>query len=147
MAAASTAVTIERPVADVFDVLTHVELAARWSHAVSEELITPGPLRVGSRRRAVVRSFAGQTTENVMELTALEPDRRLAMRAVSGLPFQMRISIDLEPRGDATQMIWIANLEPTGLLRPAGQLLAAVYGRVLAKDLRTLKTMMEAGDL
>jgi hypothetical protein len=44
-------------------------------------------------------------------------------------------------------MTWVANLEPTGALRLTAPLLAAVYGRVLAKDLRTLKTMMEAGDL
>lgn len=141
------AITIERPVADVFNVLTHVELASRWSEAISEELITPGPLRVGSRRRAVVRSFGGRATENVMELTELEPNRRLAMRGVSGLPFPVRISIDLEPRGDATRMTWVADLEPTGLLRPTAPLLAAVYRRVLEKDLRTLKTMMESGDL
>jgi uncharacterized protein YndB with AHSA1/START domain len=147
MAAATRAITIERSAADVFDVLAHVELASRWSQAISEELITPGPLRVGSRRRAVVRTFGGLTSENVMELTELEPGRRLAMRSVSGLPFPIRISIDLEPRGDATRMTWVAKLEPTGALRLTAPFLATVYGRVLAKDLRTLKTMMEAGDL
>ena len=147
MAGASRTITIERSAADVFAVLTHVELASRWSQAISEEVITPGPLRVGSRRRAVVRTFGGRATENVMELTELEPDRRLAMQVVSGLPFPLRISIDLEPRGDATRMTWLANLEPTGALRLAALLLAAVYGRVLAKDLRTLKAMMEAGEL
>ena len=80
MAAATRAITIERSAADVFDVLAHVELASRWSQAISEELITPGPSRVGSRRRAVVRTFGGRTSENVMELTELEPGRRLAMR-------------------------------------------------------------------
>ena len=140
-------ITIERPAEDVFGVLTHVELASRWSGAISEELITPGPMRVGSRRRAVVPGLVGRTSENVLELTELEPNRRLAMRAVSGLPFPFRVAIDLLPRGGSTEMRWTATLEPTGLLRPTGPLLAAVYKRLFMKDLRMLKSMMESGTL
>ena len=147
MAAVTMSITIGRPVEDVFGVLTRVELASQWSSAISEELLTPGPMRVGSRRRAVVPGLAGRTSENVMELTELEPSRRLAMRAVSGLPFPFRIAIELAPRGAATDLQWTAFLEPTGLLQPAGPLLAAVYRRLFAKDLRRLKAMMEAGTL
>jgi uncharacterized protein YndB with AHSA1/START domain len=62
----SLSVTILRPVEDVFAVLADFGQAARWSSAIEEELITPGPLRVGSRRRAVVPTFAGRTMENEM---------------------------------------------------------------------------------
>ena len=39
----SLSVTIPRPVADVFAVLTDVGNAARWSSALEEELLTPDP--------------------------------------------------------------------------------------------------------
>lgn len=140
-------VTIDRPVGDVFAVLTHVENAAKWSRAVEEKLTTPGPIGVGSRRRAVVPSFAGRTMENVMELTEFEPDRRLSMRGVSGFPFPVRMTIDLKDQGDLTRLDWVTVLEPGGLLRLADPLLAALYRGALATDLRTLKSMMESGAL
>ena len=147
MAAVTMSVEIERSVEDVFAVLTNVELASTWSRAISEELITPGPMRVGSRRRAVIPGVAGRTSENVMELTEFEPDRRLAMRGVSGFPVPVRIAIDLAPRGPGTLVTWVTYLEPTGQLRLAGPLLGWGYKALFSKDLARLKSMMEAGTL
>jgi uncharacterized protein YndB with AHSA1/START domain len=147
MATTTLSVTIERPVADVFAVLTHVENAAKWSRAIEETMLTPGPMAVGSRRRAVVPTFAGRTSENVMELTELEPDQRLAMRGISGFPCEVRIAIDLVDLEGATRLDWAISLAPTGLLRPMGPLLAAAFRRAFAKDLGNLKAMMGSGEL
>ena len=67
-----------------------------------------------------------------MELTEFEPDRRLAMRSVSGFPFEVRIAIDFVPVGDDCRLDWLVSFEPGGLLRPTGPLLAGV----LQADLR-----------
>jgi uncharacterized protein YndB with AHSA1/START domain len=147
MAAVTMSVVVARPAEDVFSVLTHVELASTWSSAIAEELITPGPIRVGSRRRAIVPGFGGRTLENVMELTELEPNRRLAMRGVSGFPVPVRISIDLTPLRDGTMVTWVAHVEPRGLWRWSGPLIGVVYKALFAKDLRRLKAMMETGAL
>ena len=147
MSTAALTVTIRRPVADVFAVLTHLENAATWSRAIEETVITPGPFGVGTRRRAVVPMVGGRTTENVMELTEFEPDRRLAMRSVSGFPFEVRIAIDLVPIGDDCRLDWLVSFQPGGVLRPTGPLLAAGYKRAFTKDLENLKRLMEAGDL
>jgi carbon monoxide dehydrogenase subunit G len=147
MASASVTVTIDRPVEDVFAVLTKVENAARWSRATEESLLTPGPMRVGTQRRAVVPSYAGRTTANVMELTELVPDRRLAMRGVSGFPFDVRFSFDLAPEGGTTRLDWLGTFEPRGLLRPLGPLFAAIVRWAIRQDIRNLRAMMEAGTL
>lgn len=147
MSAVSLSVTILRPVEDVFAVLSDVGQAAKWSRALEEQLITPGPLRVGSRRRAVVPGFCGRTMENEMELTELEPDRRLAMRGVAGFPFPVRIVADLEPVADGVLLRWTTYQEPTGVARLLGPVLAAGYKRSFAKDLANLKSMMESGAL
>ncbi len=147
MSVVSLSVTILRPVEDVFAVLTDVGQAAKWSRALEEQLITPGPLRVGSRRRAVVPGFGGRTMENEMELTELEPDRRLAMRGVAGFPFPVRIVADLEPVADGALLRWTTYLEPGGVARLLGPVLAASYKRSFAKDLANLKSMMESGAL
>jgi uncharacterized membrane protein len=147
MSTTSLTVTIKRPVEDIFAVLTHLENAAKWSRAVEERLLTPGPMGVGTQRRATVPTFGGRTTENVMELTEFEPNRKLAMRSISGFPFEVRISIDFVPVGDGTRLDWLVSFEPGGLLKPTAPLLAAVYKRSFAKDLQKLKALMEAGKL
>jgi uncharacterized protein YndB with AHSA1/START domain len=141
----SLSVTILRPVGDVFAVLTDVGNAARWSSALEEQLTTPGPLRVGSRRRAVVPSVAGRTMENEMELTELVPDRRLAMRGVAGFPFPVRILAELEPADGGALLRWTTYLEPGGIAKLLGPVLAASYKRSFTKDLAKLKSMMESG--
>ena len=143
----SLSVTILRPVGDVFAVLTDVGNAARWSSALEEELLTPGPLRVGSRRRAVVPRVAGRTMENEMELTELVADRRLAMRGVAGFPFPVRMLAELEPAGGGAVLRWTTWLEPRGPARLLGPVLAATYKRSFSKDLARLKSMMESGAL
>lgn len=147
MSVVSLSVSILRPVEDVFAVLTDVGQAAKWSRALEEQLITPGPLRVGSRRRAVVPMFGGRTMENQMELTELEPDRRLAMRGVAGFPFPVRIVAELEPAGGGTLLRWTTFMEPGGVAKLLGPVLAASYKRSFAKDLANLKSMMESGAL
>ncbi len=143
----SLSVTIQRPAGDVFAVLADLGSAARWSSALEEELLTPGPLRVGSRRRAVVPTFAGRTTENEMELTELVPDRRLAMRGVAGFPFPVRILAELEPAGGGALLRWTTWLEPGGAARLTIPVLAASYRRSFSRDLARLKSMMESGAL
>ena len=50
MAKAEVSVTIDRPLEDVFAVLTDVEKTATWSApTVEEHWTTPGPVGVGSR--------------------------------------------------------------------------------------------------
>jgi len=147
VSAASFSILILRPAADVFAVLADVGNAASWSSAIEEELLTPGPLRVGSRRRAVVPGFAGRTMENEMELTDLVPDRRLAMRGVAGFPFPVRMLVELEDVDGGALLRWTTWLEPGGVARPLGPMLAAVYRRSLAKDVARLKMLMESGSL
>lgn len=140
-------ITIARSIEDVFAVLTNVENAARWSRALEEKMTTPGPFGVGSRRRAVVPLFGGRTTQNEMELTEVEPNRRLAMRGVSGFAFPVRVSIDFERVETGTRLEWTTYLEPRGLVKAVAPILAATFGRILQKDLAKLKAMMEAREL
>lgn len=79
-------VTIERPVEEVFAVLTDPTRSPEWSkHSVRGELLTDGPPRVGSRRRTVVKGFGGiGTMESVFEVTEIDPLRAVGLKQVSG---------------------------------------------------------------
>jgi uncharacterized protein YndB with AHSA1/START domain len=145
--AARLGVTIRRPVQDVFGVLADVSKVSRWSpRTIEERLLTPGPLRTGSRRRAVIKSFGGRTVVNEAEILELEPNRKMVISLRAGaIPVQIRIR--LEPGPGTTRLDWVAEFRPPGLLGPTAPLLAFLYRRMFQKDLDNLKVMMERGEL
>jgi len=147
MSTAEMTITIARPVADVFRVLTTPEDTPKWSSsAVEEQLTSPGPVGVGSTRRAVVRSFGGRTTTNETVVTAFEPNRRVAMRTVSApVPFEAAWSFTPLPEG--TRVDWTWSFAFGGATRLFGPLFAVYFRRSLQADLARLKQMMEAGEL
>jgi uncharacterized protein YndB with AHSA1/START domain len=62
----TVSVTIDRPIEEVFAVLTDPTRSPEWSkHAIRGELLTEGSPRVGSRRRTVVKGFSGFRMESV----------------------------------------------------------------------------------
>jgi uncharacterized protein YndB with AHSA1/START domain len=76
-------VVIDRPRAEVFDFLADLENIPRWNYAIVETRnISGGAAGVGARFRQV-RSLPTRS-EEIVEITELEPDRHLAMRGDIG---------------------------------------------------------------
>ena len=147
MATVELTITFDRPVADVYRVLTTPELTPSWSaNAIEEHVTTPGPVGVGSLRRATVRRFGGGTTENEIEITELEPERRVAVRSIESLmPFTS--SWRFTPDDAGTRVDWRWDFAPYGWLRPFDGLLALMFERAFRRDLERLKSMMDSGEL
>jgi len=87
----------------------------------------------------------GRRSENIAEVTVLEPNRVWEMKSVSGPPFVVRASF--EPVKGGTRVDWTWSFHLQGLMRPFGPLIARLFGRLFAKDLVRLKRMMETGEL
>jgi uncharacterized protein YndB with AHSA1/START domain len=134
MTSVELTVTIARPVADVFRVVSTPELATRWSsNAIEEHMTTPGPLGVGSRRRATVRGFAGGTTQNEIEVTDYEPGRRLSVRSIEApMPFASEWTVT--PVDSGARVDWRWAFHPRGWQRPFGPLVGFVFRRAFASD-------------
>ena len=148
MSASTTmTVTIDRPPADVFAVLSDVGNVPRWSsNTVSESLITPGPLRKGSRRRAVIKGFAGRTMQNEAEMVDFEQDRRMVVDVLDA-PVPVRIVIELTPVDGGTRLDWTGIFSPRGVLAPTAGLMARFYRLAFEGDLKQLKAKMDRGVL
>jgi uncharacterized membrane protein len=147
MTTVELAVTIMRQVEDVFAVLSDVRNVPRWSEsAIEEELLTAGPLGLGSRRRAVVKTVAGRTMTNEAEMIGFEPNRRMVVRTVGGGVTTDTV-IDFVRTFGGTRLIWTVTFRLPRLLRFAGPLLGRFYRSAFQKDLETLKAMMESGEL
>ena len=140
-------VTIARPVEDVFAVLSDVGNVAAWSsNTIEETLLTPGPLRKGSRRRAVIKGFAGRTMQNEAEMIEFEPNRRMVVRVLDA-PVPAQIVIEFTPVAVGTRLDWTGIVSPRGILAPTGFLLARLYRMAFEKDLRNLKALMDRREL
>lgn len=145
MAEARLSVIIERPIEDVYAVLTDLEKTPKWSApAVEEHWITPGPVGIGSIRHATTR-FMGRTSENEAQLTAIEPNRSWAMKSVSGPSFT--VSAAFEPVESGTRVDWTWSFNFRGPLKLMESLVTSMFGRQFAKDLARLKELMESGAL
>jgi uncharacterized protein YndB with AHSA1/START domain len=146
VAKAIMSVVIARPVEDVFRVLTDPTLAPRWAaNAISGELLTDGPVGIGSRRRAVVKGALGRTMESVMEVTEFERDQALGLRLISaswGGSGRTRYTLTTE--GGATRIDWMWEMQPGGLLRPFDRPFMAMFQRLFQRDIGTLRAVMEA---
>ena len=148
MSASTTmTVTIARPVEDVFAVLSDVKNVPIWSsNTIDETLLTPGPLRKGSRRRAVIKGFAGRTMQNEAEMIEFEPNRRMVVEVLDA-PMPVRIVIGFTPVEGGTRPDWTGIISPRGILAPTAPLMSRFYRLAFEKDLRNLKVLMDRRQL
>lgn len=144
-------VTIQRPIEEVFAVLTDPTRSPEWSkHSVRGELLTDGPPRVGSRRRTVVKGFAGiGTMESVFEVTEIDPLRAVALRQVSaswGGSGATRYTFT--PVEEGTRVDWTWELNPSGAMKLLmGGPVLEMTRRMFQSDLENLKRLMESGQV
>jgi uncharacterized membrane protein len=146
MSMACASITIDRPIDEVFAVISDVENDPKYSSQVVEaQRTTPGPIAVGSRGQ-IVTKVMGRRVASTGEVTEFEPYRRYGWRLTSG-PVPLSGSITFSIGDCGTQVDATIEATPRGLLRIAGPLFAAIAGRQLWRDLTTCKKLMEAGRL
>jgi uncharacterized membrane protein len=110
----------------------------------------PGTLKSGSSteiggRVGYVFKVGPFTFDALAEVTAAEPGKRIAWRIVEGAPFTATYTLDLEPTGNATtQAAWSGSMQPKGVWRLLTPLFAMEAKEGEAKELRKLKTLVEA---
>ena len=141
-----SSIVINRPIEDVFAVLTNVENTGKWIPANVKEWWTSDPPHgVGSTRRARIR-MGWFTTENDAVATVYEPPRRAVMKGTSSnAPFQA--SLDFEPVAAGTRVDATIEFHLSGPAKLLGGPFARWYGARWERGMLRLKSMMEAGEL
>jgi uncharacterized membrane protein len=140
-----TSIVIDRPVAVVAGYAADPDRAPEWYENISSvEWLTPAPLSLGSRLTFHAR-FLGRSLTYTYEVVDLVPGERLAMRTAEG-PFPMETryawtSVD----GGRTRMTLRNVGAPSGFARAMTPLIAPAMRRANRKDLRRLKSVLEAG--
>jgi len=143
MATIENSVVINRPIEEVFAVLSNPENGPKWrSNFTEAKLMVSGPVGKGTTFRAVLK-FLGQSLESVVECIEYEPNRKISWQTKSG-PAPLTIHITLEPAGGSTRLHQLGKIEPGGLFKLAEPVFANLVQRQAETDLHTLKDLMEA---
>jgi len=99
--------------ADVYDLLRDGATWPTWSPIGSFRLEREGP--EGGETLGAIRVFTTGTVRSREVLTALEPDRRLAYTALSGLPMRNHeATVELADRDGGTVITWTESFEGRG---------------------------------
>ena len=136
-------VVIGRPVDEVWEFVHDIANDRLWQTTLVEsEQLTDGPMGVGTRVREV-RHFLGLKVELAWEVTEFEPNRRSAIKGVSG-PVPLSGGYLLEPLEDGTRFTVRGELDAHGLFKLAEPVFARITSRELEANLGHLKDLLEA---
>lgn len=139
----SVAVTIARPIDEVFTFVADARNRPRWDDSVdSEELTSPEPIGVGTTVRTTLRSM-GREYVYTWEVTEHEPPERMTIESTSG-PMSTTLVYRLEARDGATSLHFAVTGRPTGALRPLQPLIARTTQRNLDQGFARLKSLLES---
>ena len=134
-------VVIERPPAEVFAYMTDPANVPEWQSAALEAR-SQGPVQQGAHMTEV-RKFLGRRMESKFEVTAYEPDRRFALKVLTG-PVPFTFEETLEPTDAGTRVNVVLEGEPGGFFKLAEPLVERAARRQLQADYEQLKDILEA---
>jgi Polyketide cyclase / dehydrase and lipid transport len=138
-------VVVDAPIEETWAVVADIPLQTEWMREMKRiELVTAGPVRVGTRGNATVRIFGLAVTDPV-EVVVFDPPTRYAIRH-EGL-FKGGGVIALEPGVDGTTTIvrWDESLIPP-LLPELGAIIGApVLRSIFQADLHRFQRLVETG--
>lgn len=137
-------VHIDRAPAKAFQVLTAVELTARWAPGVVRlEPVTPLPLREGSVLREVRRLPVGTEVESELTVLAVEAPARYVLTSELG-DVRTTWTYEVAPDARGTEVVLTCEVHaPPPALRTA-RMLARVLKRQDRKLLKSLRRTVES---
>jgi len=139
-------IEIERTSEDIFDVVGNPENDVNWQSAVlAVSKLTPGPIRAGSQYRHSL-NILGHTMDGEVEISERQPASGYVLQCVCG-PFSFETRVQLKPAKRGTLLDTIVEGRPTGVAHIAAVVLSRRRRGEIDRDLRTLKRLMEAGEL
>ena len=135
-------IDVDRPPAEVFAYLTDATSLPQWQSSAVEAR-WEGEKAPGAHVKEV-RKFLGRRMESELEVTEYDPDRRFALKVLSG-PVPFSVQHTLEPRDGGTRLMFVGEGEPGGFFKLAEPIVARTAERQFKSDFETLKDVLEAG--
>ena len=143
MSASVAEQVIERSAEDVWEYAADVLRHAEWMTVTGARLVRGDGTAVGSRGRERMR-FGPFGWDVEFEVAEAAPGRRIAWKSVQGAPFDLTVTLDLEPMGPAsTKARYGADIRLHGVWRLLSPMVAMEAKAGPARELQRLKTQVE----
>jgi uncharacterized protein YndB with AHSA1/START domain len=134
---------INRPLEEVFAILSNEENRPKWSSTTIEvKKTSDDPIGVGTTWRGVDKIF-GRRMERESVYTEYELNRKITQKSTSG-PVPFKVQSIYEPVEGGTRVIVTAEAQPSGVFKLAAPLLVRLRKRQFTTDLANLKALLEA---
>lgn len=139
----STSIDIAAPVADVFALFADLPNATRIPGIVRVEMLTPGPVRKGTRFKET-RKFMGKEATEELEVTAFDAGRSMSVGCTShGATHGTRF--DFVPAGGGTRVLVEYVLEPHSFMaKMSGGLMMGAIRKCIDEDIAAIKRAAES---
>jgi hypothetical protein len=135
---------IERPAQDVWAYAADIVRHAEWMTVTDARIVQGDGTQVGARGRETVR-FGPFRWDGEIEVSEAEPGRRIVWKSVQGVPFDLTVTLDLEPLGPAlTKARYGADIRLHGIWRLLSPIVAMEAKAGPARELSRLKAQVEA---
>jgi carbon monoxide dehydrogenase subunit G len=135
-------VDIDRPVHEVWEVLTDPERVPEWqSSAASSHQVSEGPMQVGTRLRDE-RRFMGRRATSEVEVSAYEPEHLFTLHGLSG-PVRFTVHHRLSDHDGGTRLDVVAEADPGGFGRLMRPMIERAAGHELRADFERFKQLLE----
>lgn len=136
-------IDVARDPQTVFAFLTSPEHRPEWDRSVvSETLVSPAPVTVGSTVRTRMRVM-GMEVAFEWRVTELDPPRAMAARSVTGtMPTHLRFAF--EPIEAGCRVVARIHAEPGGMLRLVEPIVEQAARSTLAAGLARARMLLEA---
>jgi uncharacterized membrane protein len=135
-------ILIDAPLQHVWEYASDVSRQPEWMHEMKRvEMLTPGPIAVGSRGRATVRIFGISTSDDVV-ITRLEPPHAFGIRHEGTFTGEGLLEFSAVSE-QQTLIRWMEYLRPPLLPMLAGFLQRPILRRIFQSDLSHLKKILE----
>jgi len=143
MIQSQASILVKVPPQQVYDfvVVGFMRNYRRWSPEVQRlDLLTPGPLRVGSRARQV-RVDQGRCSDNTFRVVALEPPIKVCFIESSD---QFRTEYRMDPFGNDTRLTFMFELRRLEFyMRPFEKLIRAAVQDGAERVVRNIKGLVQ----
>jgi uncharacterized protein YndB with AHSA1/START domain len=137
MPEAANTVEIERPPMEVFAFLADGTNDRRWRDGVIDIRLKSGS-GVGAVYEQGVKGPFGRRVPADYEITAFEPDRRMAFRAIAG-PVRPEGFYELQPVDGGTRVTFSLRCSPSGLAK----LMTPMVARTIRAEVAQLNRLRE----
>ncbi len=134
---------VNRPVEEVFAIVTNIEKTVQWqSWAIRATVTSPGELDTGTQYSYVAK-LLGRELESTGEVTAFDLNKRFAWKTTSG-PMPLKADCSFESVAGGTKLTITAQGDPGTYFGMADEILDRVVRRQALADAESLKDLLES---